>query len=387
MKSAFSSFAAVILVGAMAAAAIAQTSKGISQGEHYEPGFPNAAPVGRFDNGYLDHHPKVAQQLSHNPGLVDNPQFLATHPGLDSYLATHPQVRTELQQHPERFMNAERRYEAHENENGSGFPNAAPVGRFDNGYLDHHPEVAQQLSHNPGLVDNPQFLATHPGLDSYLATHPQVRTELQQHPERFMNAERRYEAHENENGSGFPNAAPVGRFDNGYLDHHPEVAQQLSHNPGLVDNPQFLATHPGLDSYLATHPQVRTELQRHPERFMNAERRYEAHENENGPGFPNAAPVGRFDNGYLDHHPEVAQQLSHNPGMVDNPQFLATHPGLDSYLATHPQVRTELQQHPERFMNAERRYEGYENRVRASDSRRSQPPIKFVRRANNHPVR
>jgi len=34
-------------------------------------------------------------------------------------------------------------------------------------------------------------------------------------------------------------AGPVGRFDNGYLDEHPEVAHQLGANPALVDNPQF----------------------------------------------------------------------------------------------------------------------------------------------------
>ena len=52
-----------------------------------------------------------------------------------------------------------------------------------------------------------------------------------------------------------PNAGITGgevsRFDNGYLDEHPEVARQLAHNPNLVDNPQFRANHQGLDSYLA----------------------------------------------------------------------------------------------------------------------------------------
>jgi hypothetical protein len=71
------------------------------------------------------------------------------------------------------------------------------VSGFDNGYLDKHPEVASQLARNPSLVDNPQFLATHPGLDSYLAHHPRVRVDLQQHPDRFMASEQRYERAEN----------------------------------------------------------------------------------------------------------------------------------------------------------------------------------------------
>jgi hypothetical protein len=36
-------------------------------------------------------------------------------------------------------------------------------------------------------------------------------------------------------------AGPVGRFDNGYLDEHPEVAHQLGANPALADNPVNLS--------------------------------------------------------------------------------------------------------------------------------------------------
>jgi hypothetical protein len=71
--------------------------------------------------------------------------------------------------------------------------------------------------------------------------------------------------------------------------------------------------------------------------------------------------VTRFDNGYLDRHPEVAQELARDPRLADNQQYLAAHPGLEKYLAHHPEVRTDLQQHPERFMQAESRYERYEN--------------------------
>jgi hypothetical protein len=232
-------------------------------------------------------------------------------------------------------------------------PGTAPVAGFDTGYLDHHPEVARELGRNPGLVDNPQFLATHPGLDSYLASHPQIRTELQQHPERFMNAEGNYERAENR--SNFEGA--VSRFDEGYLDKHPEVARELSRNPRLADDPQFLASHPGLQSYLESHPGVRADLQRNPGHFMSAERNYERAEGRHD----YQSAVSRFDEGYLDQHPEVARELSRNPRLADNPQFLASHPGLQSYLASHPGVRADLQQHPYRFMSAESRYERYEN--------------------------
>jgi hypothetical protein len=253
-----------------------------------------------------------------------------------------------------------------------GLPNTGEVTGFDNHYLDNHPQVAQQLSHHPALVDNPQFLATHPGLDQYLAYHPAIRTEFQQHPERFMSDEHYYERFENSVGArGLPNAGEVTGFDTHYLDKNPQVARQLGENPKLVDNPQYLATHPGLDQYLAHHPEIRTELQQHPERFMTDERYYQNFENRVGPGaigrrLPNGGQVAGFDNHYLDENPQVARQLSQNPKLVDNPQYLATHPGLDTYLAHHPEVRADLQQHPYRFMSNERRYENSENRANAA---------------------
>ena len=92
--------AALILSGTFATAAMAQYPGpyGITGGE-----------VARFDRGYLDEHPEVAQQLARDPRLVDNPAFRANHPGLDTYFANHPYVRTELQQHPDRFMTAKGR--------------------------------------------------------------------------------------------------------------------------------------------------------------------------------------------------------------------------------------------------------------------------------------
>jgi hypothetical protein len=178
MKLTFSGFVATALFSAMGAVAMAQTGPGSFPVPSAMP--PNAGPAARFDNGYLDHHPDVAQQLVANPRLANDPQYLARHPELQSYLANHPQVRTDLAQHPERFMHSASDY-------------GAPLARFDDGYLDHHPEVAKQLARHPELANNADYLAHHPELQSYLANHPQVRTELQKHPKGFMNRVRQYE--------------------------------------------------------------------------------------------------------------------------------------------------------------------------------------------------
>lgn len=226
---------------------------------------------------------------------------------------------------------------------------AGPIARFDNGYLDEHPEVAAQLGRDPRLVDNPRFLATHPGLDEYFKNHPEVRQDLQQHPYRFMSGEWRYDRY-GERGYGITRGE-VGRFDNGYLDEHPEVAEQLGRDPRLVHNPRFLATHPGLDEYFNHHPEIRSELQNHPDRFMARERYYDNHIEGSGPH-----PLATTDK-YMDSHPEVSQQLEKNPALVDNPSFLANHPGLHEYLQTHPVARQDWKSHPYKYMAAERRYD------------------------------
>ena len=173
-------------------------------------------------NSYLKNHPKTAQALAANPSLAKNPNFYGAHPGLESFLASHPGVRQELNHNPGQFMRTENGGYQWQQGNwqgrggpqggwsGPGAPQAgwhggAPgpmaggpgaVGAFNNGYLDQHAEVAQQLRQNPKLIDDPQFRASHPGLDQYLAQHPELRHQFQKHPDRFMAAEHKLRKHE-----------------------------------------------------------------------------------------------------------------------------------------------------------------------------------------------
>jgi hypothetical protein len=168
MKKSITALAAIAFVGAISATAF-------------------AGPVGRFDNGYLDEHPEVAQQLGHDPRLVDNPQFLANHPGLDEYFKNHPEVRSDLQNHPDRFMAREHYYDNH-----GGWNGAQPLATTDH-YMDSHPDVSRQLEKDPALVDNRGYVDSHPGLHEYLENHPIARRDWKSHPYRYMAAERHYD--------------------------------------------------------------------------------------------------------------------------------------------------------------------------------------------------
>jgi hypothetical protein len=170
MKKYAIAFATLIVAGAIAAASVFA-----------------AGPVARFDNGYLDQHPEVAERLGRNPRLVDNPQFLANHPGMDQYFKNHPEIREELQNHPDRFMAREHNYERRGERSGP-----RPLATTDR-YMDSHPKVAQQLGKNPGLIDNSGYIAKHPGLHEYLQNHPTARRDWKSHPYRYMAAECHYD--------------------------------------------------------------------------------------------------------------------------------------------------------------------------------------------------
>ena len=281
----------------------------------------NPADMGTFEN-FLNAHPNTARELQQNPNLINDPQWMSHHQGLEEYMSNHPNVRADVHENPGAFVNNG----GHWGWNPGTYNNArnnAAVGRFDNGYLNEHPDVAHQLAQNPGLADNPEYLSAHPGLNNYLQAHPTVRQDLISHPDRFMSKE------DQMNGDRFgapPNNSAIGRFDNGYLDEHPEVSQQLARNPGLADNPQYLAAHPGLNNYLQAHPTVHQDLISHPDRFMGKEDQLNNHP---GPYAEEGHGEGMPSNVY------------HPAGSYGSPEFAAAHP----YAASHPNAAAHYYKH------------------------------------------
>ena len=64
------------------------------------------------------------------------------------------------------------------------------LARFDQ-FLDGHREIANQLRKTPSLIDDPQYLQSHPELNAYLQEHPSVKQEISQNPDTFMSLEDR----------------------------------------------------------------------------------------------------------------------------------------------------------------------------------------------------
>lgn len=66
-----------------------------------------------FDS-FLDHHPRVAEQLRRDPNLINDHAWVEKHPGLENWLSKHPRAAEELRENPRAFMRGERRFEGKE---------------------------------------------------------------------------------------------------------------------------------------------------------------------------------------------------------------------------------------------------------------------------------
>jgi len=142
-----------------------------------EPG-PSAEETKQVDN-YLTNHPTVANELHNNPSLVNDPTWLAKHPELHNYMNNHPGLQKAAAANPASVVNRADRSALGRDH--------ADLNKTDT-YLSHHPEIKEQLAKNPKLIDDPKYLATHPGLDKELADHPEIRNEAMAHPEDFKKA-------------------------------------------------------------------------------------------------------------------------------------------------------------------------------------------------------
>ena len=236
-----------------------------------------------FDQ-FLDSHREPAEQLRKDPSLVNNEEFLKSHAALQTYLQQHPQVREDIKESPETFMRKENRFDRNEYSRDRD-TTRAELANFDK-FLDSHRETAEQIRKDPSLVNNEQFVKSHPDLQAYLQQHPQVREEVKENPDAFMHQEARYERTEDparydrrDNGvdrdMSHKSSANFGEF----LNSHENISKDLSKNPSLAKNQEYMANHPELKEYLNAHPEVRQELMANPQSFIASAQQFN---NKNG---------------------------------------------------------------------------------------------------------
>jgi hypothetical protein len=289
-----------------------------------------------FD-AFFDSHPDIARELSKNPSLVNNGEFLEDHPALQQFLQAHPRLLAELKQNPQAMLRT---------------PPPLKSRAFDKSdfdlFLDGHPEIARKLSRDPSLAGNPEFLEDHRTLQQFLQSHPELRMALRENPQSVMSTERRWESRETQ--------GDVAGFD-AFLDQHPQISRQLSSDPSLVRNPKYLQDHPELRQFLRTHPDLRAEVTENPNALMQSEQRWETREGDDvARGSGTAMGTGELStfDAFLDAHPQVAEQLSKDPSLINNEEFLESHPALQDLLKQNPAIQQQFKQNPQAFVNAVR---------------------------------
>jgi hypothetical protein len=59
---------------------------------------------------FLEGHNNIAGELSKNPSLANNKEYLENHPALRDYLEAHPQVHHELSENPQTFLQSTQQF-------------------------------------------------------------------------------------------------------------------------------------------------------------------------------------------------------------------------------------------------------------------------------------
>jgi phage-related protein len=314
--------------------------------------------LAEFDR-FLDSHHETADQLRKQPDLVLNGEFLKSHPDLQEYLQQHPGVRDQLDKNPNAFMAQEANFDRRDDSGDRDMDrdrdsNRRDLAEFDR-FLDSHRETAEQLRKQPDLAENGEFLKSHPALQTYLQQHPGVRDQLQQNPNAFMTQEERFDARDdNYRGDRDANHRDWGDFDR-FLGSHRETAEQLRRDPNQINNDEFVKSHPDLQAYLQQHPGVRQDLSQNPNAFLQQEARYNGGENGMDRDSVNHRQFASFGE-FLGGHSDVARDLSSNPSLVKNHEYLDNHPELRDYLHAHPDVQQRLTADPQNFMKSAQQF-------------------------------
>jgi phage-related protein len=302
-----------------------------------------------FDQ-FLDNHPELAEQLRKNPSLVNNEEFVENHPALQQFLTQHPGVREDLTENPSATMHQENRFDRREDPDRDRDVNRGELANMDR-FMDSHPEIAEQLKKNPSLVNNKEFVESHPELQQFLAQHPGVREEIRENPSAFMASEQRFDRREDSRDRDVTRGelANMDRF----LDSHPEIAERLQKDPSLVNNKDFVEDHAALKEFLANHPELREEFKENPNAFMRQENRFDRRE-DGSRSRDNDVTRGELASfhEFLEDHGNIASELEKKPWLANNSEYLQNHTALQAYLQANPQVREELHENPSGFIKS-----------------------------------
>lgn len=240
----------------------------------------------QFDD-FLDSHPEIAEQLRRNPSLADDRTFVQNHPALQDFLQKNPDIRYQLRQDPNVFMRQENRFDRREDARDGQDVNRRDLADFGR-FLGNHREIAEQVRRNPSLVENREFVQNHPALQSYLQNNPEVRDQIRQDPNGFMRDENRSDRFD-AGRTGNPNRDHMASFGE-FLGRHERIHQDVSKDPTLVKNREYLDGHRDLDAYLNQHPDVKQDWASNPHEFVKGAQQFTDGNSNSASSVPGTTP-------------------------------------------------------------------------------------------------
>jgi hypothetical protein len=304
----------------------------------------------------MDGHREIADQLRKNPSLVNDKEFVQKHPALQTYMQEHPGIREELTENPNAFMRQEGRFDRHEDARDDatrGDDDATRRDR-DNDTARRDDDATRRDRDNDTARRDDDSTRRDRDNDTTRRDDDATRRDRDNDTARRDNDAARPERNNNNTrDDNDTTRRELSQFDK-FADSHREIAEQLRKDPSLVNNKEFVEKHPALQAYMQDHPGIREEIKENPNAFMRQENRFDRHEDghDNDITRGHLASFGQF----LGGHSDVAQQISKDPSLVKNEDYVKNHPELQEYLNAHPGVRDEMRQNPQSFVKSAQQF-------------------------------
>jgi hypothetical protein len=313
----------------------------------------------QFDQ-FLDSHREIAEQLRKDPSLVNSKEFVGKHPALQTYLQQHQQFREEMRKDPNAFMHREDDFNRREEDRGYGSSSRdrdSDAARHDN---DASRDRDARSNDNDASRDrdarsndNDASRDRDARSNDNDASRDKVDAARRANDARNDSDKERRDNDSARRDNDTMRGRELARYDQ-FANSHREIAEQLRKDPSLVNNREFVDKHPALQAFLQEQPEIRDQMRDNPNAFIRQENHFDNHQGgfDRGDNSGHAASFGEF----LGGHSNVAHEVSKNPSLVTNDEYLKNHPELQEYLNSHPGVRDEIKANPQAFVKSAQQF-------------------------------
>jgi hypothetical protein len=138
-----------------------------------------------------------------------------------------------------------------------------------------------------------------------------------------------------------------------YLESNSQIARQLSQDPKLIRDRDFVRDHESLDEWLDNHANAAEALQANPHKYLGSTSARRSSDRRTTPSV-SAQDLSSFES-LLDNNPETARRLYENPELIKDRQFARDHRALNNWIDNHPEAAEAIQADPNKFLWRERK--------------------------------